>query len=270
VLRLALLVLVGCSATAAPRKPSVDAVPVAPLAAAQPPPADDTPSWIGVRVDPESLRISQLINDAPGERAGLQIGDQLKSVDREPVTSAREFVARVRGTASGKTIAIAVLREGADKTFSVTVAPRPEALAESTLVGKPAPQVTATALADQSTLKLADLRGHVVVLDFWATWCVPCSYTIPRLNELHDKHAAKGLRIVGFSGEDPDVIRAFVAKQAIGYTIAHDVDDSIAKTYLREGIPMFVVIDKAGVVRNVIVGADVDGLAAAIAPLLGS
>jgi len=239
VLRLALLVLVGCSATAAPRKPSVDAVPVAPLAAAQPPPADDTPSWIGVRVDPESLRISQLW-----------------------------FVARVRGTASGKTIAIAVLREGADKTFSVTVAPRPEALAESTLVGKPAPQLTATALADQSTLKLADLRGHVVVLDFWATWCVPCSYTIPRLNELHDKHAAKGLRIVGFSGEDPDVIRAFVAKQAIGYTIAHDVDDSIAKTYLREGIPMFVVIDKTGIVRNVIVGANMEAVEAAIPALL--
>jgi peroxiredoxin len=223
-----------------------------------------------VRVDPDSLRISQLINGAPGERAGLLIGDQLKSVDREPVLSARSFVERVRGTERGKTLAIAVTREGAEKTFAVEVAPRPESLAKSSLVGKPAPQLTTTALADQATLKLADLRGHVVVLDFWATWCVPCTYTIPRLNELHDKHAAKGLRIVGFSGEDPDVIRAFVAQQAIGYMVAHDVDDTIAKLYLREGIPMFVVIDKAGVVRDVIVGADVDGLAAAIAPLLGS
>ena len=268
VFRLAVVVLVGCSATPAPRQatPATPAPAPAPLAAPAVP--DGTPAWIGVRVDPDTLRISQLINGAPGERAGLQIGDQLKSVDREPVTSARAFVERVRGTAHGKTLSIAVTRQGADKTFAVTVAPRPEALAESTLVGKPAPQVTATALADKSTVKLADLRGHVVILDFWATWCVPCTYTIPRLNELHDKHAGQGLRIVGFSGEDPDLIKAFVAKQAIGYTIAHDVDDTTAKAYLREGIPMFVVIDKTGVVRNVIVGADVDAVATAITPLL--
>ena len=59
-----------------------------------------------------------------------------------------------------------------------------------------------------------------------------------------------------------------MTEHAIAYTIAQDVDDAIARDYLREGLPMFVVIDKAGVVREVVVGADVDTVAAAILPLL--
>jgi len=230
---------------------------------------NDSKSWIGVRVEPGSLRITQLVVGAPGSRGGLAIGDTLVTLDGLPIPSSRDFVQRVRETKPGQRLVIALTRNGVAKTLSITVEPRPESPAMSSLLGKPAPAFAATALIGSVAPKLADLRGHVVVLDFWATWCGPCSYTIPRLNELHHKHAAAGLRIVGFSGEDPDVIRAFGAK-LIDYTIAHDPDDAIAKSYLREGIPMFVVIDKAGVIRNVVVGADVDAVAAAVAPLLAA
>ncbi|MEJ7596570.1 MAG: redoxin domain-containing protein [Kofleriaceae bacterium] len=256
---LAVVAIASCSAP-----PAIQPVPMpVPIDAR---PTSDGPSWIGVRIDADSLRITQLVKGAPGERAGLQIGDTLVSLDRDPVTTVPQFVARVQRTRAGERVAVVVAREGAQRTFTVTVEARPESPAHSTLIGKPAPSFTATALTGPFTPKLADLRGHVVILDFWATWCVPCTYTIPRLNELHRKYPE--LRIVGFSNEEPAVIAPFVTEQAIAYTIVHDPSDAIARDYLREGIPMFVVIDKAGIVREVVIGADVDTVAAAILPLL--
>ena len=257
---LCLAVLAACSTPAQPAaKPAPAATPAA---------RDDGPSWVGVRVEPKPVRITQVIKGAPGEKAGLRIGDELLSIDGAPVTSGPAFVERIMNTKSGDTLAVVVARGGGNITFSIKVEPRPESIAESSLLGKPAPAFEAATLAGPFSSKLADLRGHVVIIDFWATWCGPCAMTIPRLKELHAKYAADGLRIVGLSSEDPALIREFVTRAAMNYTIGHDADDKISSAYLREGIPMFVVIDKTGIVRNVIVGANMEAVEAAIPALL--
>nr|MBA3394105.1 redoxin domain-containing protein [Deltaproteobacteria bacterium] len=242
----------------APRAPS-------PAPAADPEPAG--PSWIGVVFVRDRLRIARVIVNAPGAHAGLQRGDELVSVDGVALAHPREFIERVRQASIGTKLALVVTRVGKPITTTVVVAGRPDSLAEHVLVGRPAPPFTAIAL-DGAPAKLADLFGHVVVVDFWATWCGPCAFTIPRLNDLHQRYAARGLRIIGLSSEEPDVIRKFVADRHISYAIARDGDERIAADYLREGIPMFVVIDKAGIVRHVIVGADVERLDAAVTALV--
>jgi peroxiredoxin len=209
-----------------------------------------------------------VIKGAPGDKAGLQIGDELVTVDGAPVSSGPAFVERVMGTKNGDTLAVVVNRGGGKITFSIKVEPRPESIAQSSLLGKPAPAFEATTLVGPYSTKLADLRGHVVIVDFWATWCGPCTYTIPKLEELHAKYAASGLRIVGLSSEDPALIREFVTRAAMTYTIGHDAQDKISSAYMREGIPMFVVIDKTGIVRHVIVGANMEAVEAAIPALL--
>lgn len=224
------------------------------------------PSWVGVRVEERPVRITQVIRGAPGDRAGLKIGDEIISVDNAPIASGPVFVERIMNTRNGDTLAIAIVRGGGPITLRVVVEPRPESIAQSTLIGKEAPLFEADHISGPFSTKLADLRGHVVIVDFWATWCGPCALTIPRLKELHAKYP--DLRIVGISSEERGDILEFVNAAGMSYTIGRDADDKISALYMREGIPMFVMIDKRGVVRRVIVGADMDAVEDALPALM--
>jgi thiol-disulfide isomerase/thioredoxin len=181
-------------------------------------------------------------------------------------------------TKAGATITMVVLRGAADDhQRRVTVAVRPEprpdmtAMVHQTLWGKPAPDFTLPIVSGPYPAKLAELAGHVVIVDFWATWCGPCIIAMPHLNEWQKKYAGAGLRIVGISSEEKDVIQAFVVDNRIEYTIARDEDDKVARSYVVAALPMMVVIDKTGTVRYTGLGAgDFDALEATIVRLLGS
>jgi peroxiredoxin len=79
--------------------------------------------------------------------------------------------------------------------------------------GKPAPDFEATTL-DGKLFKLSELRGKIVLLDFWATWCAPCVAELPNIKKLHDRHAADGLVVVSVSFDrDAEIARKFAAEK---------------------------------------------------------
>jgi len=115
--------------------------------------------------------------------------------------------------------------------------------------------------------KLADLDGHavgseqlkgkVVILDFWATWCGPCVGEIAGYIELQKKHAAEGLVIVGVSVDQagPEVVRKFVKAKGINYVVAM-ADDAVTDAFGgMDAIPTTFLIDRAGRIINRKVGA---------------
>lgn len=117
-------------------------------------------------------------------------------------------------------------------------------------VGSRAPELDARTL-DGERLRMRDLRGKVVIVDFWATWCEPCKKSFPAYQKLSDKFAGK-LRIVGISvDEEPDGIAAFAAETGVSFPLAWDSDQSVAAAYSPPTMPTSYVIDKNGIVRHV-------------------
>ncbi len=103
---------------------------------------------------------------------------------------------------------------------------------------------------DGQPLSLHDLRGHYVLLDFWATWCGPCRIEMPRLEDLQEKYADRGLEVVGInSGEPLDRVRRFLERTGYNYTMLVDPRNEASRLYDTKYIPTLVVIDPDGEVR---------------------
>jgi len=103
----------------------------------------------------------------------------------------------------------------------------------------------------------AELKGKVVVLDFWATWCVPCIGEIPGYIELQKKYGPQGLVIVGVSVDhkSPDYVKKFVQAKGMNYTVAM-ADESIVDAFGGfESIPTTFLINREGRIVNRKVGA---------------
>ncbi len=111
--------------------------------------------------------------------------------------------------------------------------------------GTVAPDFTLRDLGGKE-VKLSDLHGRPVLLDFWATWCAPCRAVMPVVELLHREFNDKGLVVLGVDDEDPEVIVKFLQKS--GYTLPtlHDPDRQVYNRYEVGGIPTMILIDKQG------------------------
>jgi cytochrome c-type biogenesis protein len=107
---------------------------------------------------------------------------------------------------------------------------------------------------DGKPLKLSDLRGQVVLLNFWATWCVPCRSEIPGLNEMQRDLAGRGFKVLGVSTSDSaELVREYQKDVKQDYTVAIG-DDGVASKYAVGVLPTTFVIDRAGRIRHKIIG----------------
>jgi len=108
-------------------------------------------------------------------------------------------------------------------------------------------------LQDQSgrMVKLSSLQGKVVVLNFWATWCLPCIKEIPGLNELYSNYRDRGVEIVGISTDETGwkAVEPFMKEHKIDYGVVVD-NGKVSEKYLLRGLPLTVVIDRKGKIAS--------------------
>jgi cytochrome c biogenesis protein CcmG/thiol:disulfide interchange protein DsbE len=133
---------------------------------------------------------------------------------------------------------------------------RPDEL-RAPAIGAPAPDYAAIT-PDGQSVTLASLKGQVVVLNIWATWCRPCLEEIPQLTALHAQHVAQGVKVIGVSidaaGMGADVTD-FAREHRLSYDVWLDPDRNVSVKFLTVGAPETFVIDRAGVIRARVIGA---------------
>lgn len=122
------------------------------------------------------------------------------------------------------------------------------------LVGKPAPDFGDEGL-DGKPLKLSGLKGRVVLLDFWATWCGPCVQAIPHVQELSERFKDRPVTVIGVNQDHGNkaAVEKFVEKRALTFPQFMD-DGEVGRAYSVSGIPCSVLIDQEGLVQKVSVG----------------
>jgi thiol-disulfide isomerase/thioredoxin len=116
-------------------------------------------------------------------------------------------------------------------------------------VGQPAPAFTLP-LRGGAPLAIDKLRGQVVLVNFWASWCGPCREEFPLLDQMYKKYKALGFTMLGVNVEpDSKDAEGFIAKTPVTFPIVFDKDSAVSKLYRIEGMPSSVLIDRQGVLR---------------------
>jgi thiol-disulfide isomerase/thioredoxin len=106
---------------------------------------------------------------------------------------------------------------------------------------------------------VGSLKGKVVVLEFWATWCGACVLAIPHLNELADKFRDRPIQFVAITSEDEATVRSFLAKKPINAWVALDADKAMKTAYAVDAIPHTVILAKDGTIASITYPTSVTG-----------
>lgn len=139
--------------------------------------------------------------------------------------------------------------------------PRLFLLALMVMIGLPLAGVQAAAVTESApdfvlksqsgdNLRLSELRGQVVMINFWASWCGPCRQEMPLLDKLHQRYKKLGFTLLGVNVEqDTSAAQAFLKDTPVSFPILYDRENSVSRLYKVVGMPSTVVVDRDGKLR---------------------
>ncbi|GAB4251946.1 peroxiredoxin family protein [Deferrisoma sp.] len=120
--------------------------------------------------------------------------------------------------------------------------------------GHPAPDFELTGF-DGKTWRLSDLKGKVVFVNLWATWCPPCREEIPSMVRFYQRYRDRGVEILAVSEDrDPEAVRSMIRKAGMTFPVMMDRDKTVYGLYRATGVPETHLIDKRGVIRHTVIG----------------
>jgi len=121
-------------------------------------------------------------------------------------------------------------------------------------VGSRMPEIGLQTL-DGSSVTAASLKGKVVLVDFWATWCGPCKAEMPVLQQLHARYQKQGLVVVGISVDrEKAALAPYLKNLGVSFPVAHDPQHQVAERFEPQKMPSSFIVDRQGVVRFIHAG----------------
>lgn len=145
------------------------------------------------------------------------------------------------------------------------------------LLGQTAPEIEIKTWIVGGPVRLEDLRGRVVLLEFWATWCKPCQEMFPKLKQLYERASTRGLEIVAITRhymayggtaeskqEELQLMDTTVTNHGVSFAVGVAEDESLQKTYGANGLPTAILTDRRGVVRYAGPGGEDPGFEATL------
>jgi thiol-disulfide isomerase/thioredoxin len=119
----------------------------------------------------------------------------------------------------------------------------------------PLPNCSLSSIGDVPPIDLAQHKGKVLYLDFWASWCGPCAKSFPFMNQLQETFSAQGLTVVGINlDENPEDAKTFLAQYPANFTIVADKGEECARQFDVKAMPSSYLIGRDGIIRHVHLG----------------
>ncbi|MCL4477046.1 MAG: TlpA family protein disulfide reductase [Nitrospirae bacterium] len=138
--------------------------------------------------------------------------------------------------------------------FLTAEAPSPWSIDE--LVGKKAPEFTLKDMNDKA-VSLSSLKGNVVLISFWATWCPPCRDEMPSLNKLYREYRNRGLVVVAVSTDrSRSSVKDFLGKNPVGFPVLMDSDSKVARQFKVFSLPTTFLLDRNGAIVQKYLGEE--------------
>jgi thiol-disulfide isomerase/thioredoxin len=214
---------------------------------------------------PKGHRVISVIQGSPADKAGVRPGDLVTSVDGKPVTtlSGAEILHELERNDSyvfnfeskggeSRELKITKARQGdfTNERGGFVLAGRETSLAEVD-VGQAAPEIVAEN-GSGVAIKLSSLKGRVVLVNFTATWCGPCSQELPKLMKVYNTYHGKGLEILSvFLDQDRLAVEHYIKDHKVPWPYSFDGkgwENTTAREWGVSGVPTDPVVDKSGLV----------------------
>ncbi len=225
--------------------------------------AQDAPGWIGISMKQTDagVVVASVLRSSPAAVAGLHPGDRLLRINAQSVATPVDVGEYVQALAPGAKVAFDIRRNGEVRLLHATIEAKPdrELLLRRELVGQSAPSISELRTVQGAVVpSWSQLQGHVVVLEFWASWCVACRALAPTLNQWQEEFQPLGVHILGVTMDEFE--EATRASKQMAFPTFYDQDGEVTLRYQGTALPTLVLVDKQGVVADVMVGLDFERL----------
>jgi thiol-disulfide isomerase/thioredoxin len=221
------------------------------------------PGWLGIhmRQTDEGVVVANVLRGSPAATAGLESGDRVLRIGSRVVSVTSDVSTFVQDQPVGTRVSLDVRRGKKTRLLSATIVAKPEreAAMRADLVGREAPSISHLKTVRGTLVpSWTHLKGHVVVLYFWATWCVACRALSPTLNEWYEELAPTGVDILGITMDPFEETSR--ASQYLEFPTYVDESGGVTLSYQGTALPTLIIVDKSSVTREVMAGLDFERL----------